>query len=201
MSNITIEEINQAMKSCPQTNFQTVWEHGESVTKYLKTLVDFINSNETELKDWKIPSWIFTYRSNFLSSIAKEQILYTYTLYHDCGKPYCRIVDKEGKQHFPNHANVSYDKWMEIKERSEYHQEIGNLIKHDMDIHTMSAEDVETFCNHENAASLLLAGLAEIHSNSAMFGGKDSVSFKIKWKQIDKRGKAICEKIFGKGNK
>ena len=41
--------------------------------------------------------------------------------------------------------------------------------------------------------SLLLAGLAEIHSNAEMFGGLDSVSFKIKWKQINKRGKAICK--------
>jgi hypothetical protein len=33
-----------------------------------------------------------------------------------------------------------------------------------------------------------------------MFGGKEgieSISFKIKWKQIDKRGKAICLKLFG----
>lgn len=42
----------------------------------------------------------------------------------------------------------------------------------------------------------LIAGLAEVHSNAKMFGGMDSTSFKIKWNQINKRGKVICQKLF-----
>jgi hypothetical protein len=34
-------------------------------------------------------------------------------------------------------------------------------------------------------------------SNSKMFGGFSSVSFKIKYKHIDKTGKRICKKLFG----
>jgi hypothetical protein len=43
------------------------------------------------------------------------------------------------------------------------------------------------------AVTLLLAGLAEIHANAEMFNGFDSPSFKIKYKQIDRRGRAICK--------
>jgi peptidyl-tRNA hydrolase len=43
-----------------------------------------------------------------------------------------------------------------------------------------------------------LAGLAEVHSNAKMFGGLASDSFKIKWSQINKRGKAVCKLLFGK---
>lgn len=41
------------------------------------------------------------------------------------------------------------------------------------------------------AKTNLIAGLSEIHANASMFGGIDSTSFKIKWKQISKRGKKI----------
>ena len=61
----------------------------------------------------------------------------------------------------------------------------------DMDIHLLKAVGVEEFASRPEAATLLLTGLAEVHSNAAMFGGISSTSFKIKWKQIDRRGKAI----------
>jgi hypothetical protein len=44
--------------------------------------------------------------------------------------------------------------------------------------------------------TLLVAALAEIHSNAQLFGGIESVSFKSKWKNWDRRGKQIM-KIFG----
>jgi len=187
-----------AMKTCPQTKNQSVWEHGESVRDHLSKLIAFLRGNETTLEGWKLPNWIFVYRSELLSSLAPDGVLETYAMYHDCGKPFCRTVDAEGKQHFPDHAKVSRAKYLEVAEGTESCYEIADLIAHDMDIHTMSSEDVEAFCKLKNATSLLLAGIAEIHSNAAMFGGIESVSFKIKWKQIDKRGKSICEKLFGK---
>jgi hypothetical protein len=70
----------------------------------------------------------------------------------------------------------------------------------DMMIHTMKSGDNDEFIKHPEAITLLLAGLAEVHSNAKMFGGTDSTSFKIKWNQINKRGKAICQKLFRGSN-
>jgi hypothetical protein len=88
---------------------------------------------------------------------------------------------------------MSYETWLRISSN----KTIAKLILHDMDIHTMKAADVDEFCRHREATTLLLAGLAEVHSNAKMFGGIESESFKIKWSQINKRGKAICRKLFG----
>lgn len=73
----------------------------------------------------------------------------------------------------------------------------ARLMGMDMDIHALKADEIEEFCSRPEAITLLLTGLAEIHSNASMFGGIESTSFKIKWKQIDRRGKAICRHIFG----
>jgi hypothetical protein len=42
--------------------------------------------------------------------------------------------------------------------------------------------------------------LCEIHANADMFGGINSTSFKIKFKQINKRGKAIINFLKEKNN-
>ena len=66
-----------------------------------------------------------------------------------------------------------------------------------MEIHTMKAEQVPEFCKEKNTAvCLLLTGLAEINSNAISCGGLQTESFKIKWKQINKRGMAICKFLF-----
>lgn len=51
----------------------------------------------------------------------------------------------------------------------------------------------------ELTISLLVTGLAEIHANAEMFGGLNSIGFKIKYKQINQRGKQIL-KILNKGD-
>lgn len=133
------------------------------------------------------------YKNKAAAKIVHEDDLLQYALFHDCGKPLCRTVDEQGRQHFPNHADVSYQTWIAAGGS----EDIGQLIKMDMDIHCLKADGIEEFSKRPQALYLLLSGLAEIHSNAQMFGGIDSVSFKIKWKQIDKRGSQICKKIFG----
>jgi hypothetical protein len=65
-----------------------------------------------------------------------------------------------------------------------------------MDIHQLKATGVEEFCKNPNAALHLLAGLAEINSNAEHGGGFESTNFKIKYKSICQRGKAICKILF-----
>lgn len=70
----------------------------------------------------------------------------------------------------------------------------------DMDIHVLKSDGVEEFASRPEAISLLLTGLAEIHANAEMFGGIESTSFKIKFKQINKRGKQIINLLEATGN-
>lgn len=107
------------------------------------------------------------------------------------GKPFCRTVDAEGRQHFPNHAEVSSNIWLGIGGDAV----VGELIARDMDVHLLKDEGVQAFVQLPHARALLLTALSEIHANASMFGGLESTSFKIKWKHVDKRGRAILRAI------
>lgn len=179
------------MKACQQTDTQSIYDHGLSVYEYTSQLINYLKYGIIS-EEWKLCDWLILYKKQLLNSLLSEEIIKQYTIFHDCGKIYCLIIDENGKRHFPNHAEISYQTWLNIGGD----QETANLIKMDMDIHTLKDKDIEEFCQRKEAITLLLVGLAEIHSNSAMFGGVNSTSFKIKWKQINKRGNAICKKLF-----
>jgi hypothetical protein len=177
-----------------QNEHQNILQHGESVRDHLFDLLDHLQYNEPLKYEWKIPAWVYENRGLILDKIYDRFTLEEYTVYHDCGKPYCKTIDSEGKVHFPNHAEVSYNVFKSIFKPSlfgNWQDDVPELILMDMDIHTMKADGLENFAKSPHAITLLIAGLAEIHSNAVMFGGINSVSFKIKWKQIDKRGKQV----------
>ena len=180
------------MKECPQTDTQSVYEHGVSVKEHIFELISFLRTGQIG-EGWKLPDWMSEYREQLLASLLPDDIIKAYTVFHDCGKPYCLTIDDNGKRHFPDHAEVSYNIWQYVSNN----KTIANLIRMDMKVHTMKAAEIDEFIKHPEAITLLLAGLAEVHSNAKMFGGIDSESFKIKWSQINKRGKAICRKLFG----
>ena len=138
-----------------------------------------------------LPDWYEEYRDRLIAGIDLNEA-YEYALMHDCGKPYCRVIDSDGKQHFPNHAEISYQTYL----KAGGSQRIADLIKHDMDIHCLKADGIDEFCKNPNARMHLLAGLAEINSNAEHGSGFESTSFKIKYKTICQRGKAICKTLF-----
>ena len=107
------------------------------------------------------------------------------------GKPACRIVDGDGRQHFPGHATVSKRVWLDAGGDAG----IGELIGMDMDVHLLKGEGVEAFSHRPQACALLITALCEVHANASMFGGIASTSFKMKWKHVDKRGRAILKAI------
>jgi hypothetical protein len=47
----------------------------------------------------------------------------------------------------------------------------------------------------QTVLTLLVTSLCELHSNASMFGGIESTSFKIKYKQLDKRGNQVLKLI------
>jgi hypothetical protein len=180
------------MQGCPQTDNQTVYQHGVSVKEHIFELISFLKIGEIS-EGWRLTDWMVKYRKQILNTLLSESIIEEYAIFHDCGKPYCLTIDENGKRHFPNHAEVSYKTWLSVSDN----QTVANLIRMDMKIHTMKASEIDKFIKHPEAITLLIAGLAEVHSNAKMFGGIESESFKIKWSQINKRGKAICQKLFG----
>jgi len=180
------------MQQCPQTDTQSVHQHGISVKNHLFQLINFLKTQSIS-NDWRLPDWIYKYRLSLLSSLYSEDIIAEYAEYHDCGKPYCLSFDQNGKKHFPNHAEHSYHTWLSVGGNPQAAQ----LMKMDMLIHTINSSQIEDFAKQPEAITLLLAGLAEIHSNCQMFGGIQSTSFKIKYKKIEKYGKKICQILYG----
>lgn len=182
------------MTNCEQTQGQSVLQHGESVKNYLFDLLNHLR-NQHQLKyDWLLPDWIYENKDFILNSLPSDQTLDLYTTMHDCGKPFCLTIDTDGKKHFPNHAEVSYQIFTQLFNDSI----VAELIRHDMDIHLLKSDGVEQFCQNPYALTLLLTGLAEIHSNASMFGGINSTSFKIKHKCITQRGKQIINQLKNK---
>lgn len=185
------------MQNCDQTKGQSVLEHGKSVKSYLFDIINHLRSGSPLKHQWVLPDWVMGNKDIILSSLPNDKTLKLYATLHDCGKPYCLEIDENGKRHFPNHAEVSACIFSSIFDN----KEAENLIRHDMDIHLLKADGVEEFCKNPQAITLLLAGLAEMHSNCQMFGGIESTSFKIKWKCINQRGKQILKNKQQNGTK
>lgn len=178
------------MSKCEQFPNWSILDHGFDCAARLMELLT-VDNEDGQVHKWVLPDWFWQYRKHFKINISLKDA-YIYALMHDCGKPYCRTVDENGKQHFPNHAEISYQTYLKIGGS----QTIADLIKHDMDIHYLKADGIEEFCKNSNAILHLLAGLAEINSNAEHSGGFDSTSFKIKFKTLSQRGKAICKILF-----
>jgi hypothetical protein len=182
------------MKNCEQTKGQSVLQHGESVRDYLFDLINHLRSDEPLKYDWKLPDWLFENKDLLLSSLPDDETLELYTKFHDCGKPFCLTIGNEGKRHFPNHSQVSYDIFKQVFDNPV----AADLILHDMLIHLIKSEGVKEFAQNTYAITLILTGLAEIHSNCQMFGGPESTSFLIKKKQLFKKGKSVINIIKSK---
>lgn len=177
------------MLTCFQFEDMNVLEHGLSIHEWFCDLYDHLVNGKPLQKDWRLPDWI--YDPIIPCLLLDFDTLKTYQIYHDCGKPLCRTVDENGKQHFPNHAQMSKQRWLECSDGSEEALAIAELAGMDMDIHLLKSDGIAEFANRKEAISLLLTGLCEIHSNARMFGGIESTGFKIKWKHLDKMGKRI----------
>jgi hypothetical protein len=172
------------MKTTYQTSNVDMLEHGlmvnKSYTRILKKDPEYTQHFGFSDEDL-----------NILLGLQHDHILIRhYHIYHDCGKPFCQTTDENGKNHYPDHSTKS----------AEIHQkyfdcEIANkLIKNDMAFHSLKSEELAAWLliqDKETIASLYLTAWAEIFSNSAMFGGFESDSFKIKKKKLNSSFKKL----------
>ncbi|RDJ35068.1 MAG: hypothetical protein DWQ19_09540 [Crenarchaeota archaeon] len=198
---ISFDDLVKEMLKCEQTKGQTVYQHGVDVWNCFSELTEIVHRN------WRLPSWFYDYGEGLIENIHENHVISNYIRLHDIGKPHCRTVDENGKVHFPNHAEVSKNIFLESDDVYNTQEQlksdgrkIANLIGWDMILHTASAEEIQNYIENiwtiQDACTLLLAALAEVHSNAKLFGGTDSNSFKAKWKQLDRRGKQICNFYF-----
>lgn len=187
------------MRSTAQTPGQSVLEHGESVASHYADIFNHLTEGTPLRYDWRLPSWLETResRGTLIERLLPLDTVRIYQIYHDCGKPYCLFIDDEGRRHFPNHAACSEAVWRSVSEN----EPVARLISMDMDIHRLKADGIPEFAERPEAATLLLTGLAEVHSNAAMFGGRDTTSFKSKWKHLDRRGRGIFRQWAASGQK
>ena len=182
-----LRRLSEEMVACEQTPGLNVLEHGWNVAQKFHELWDYIMTGN-EPDGWRLPSWLMEHRERFQ---ALEPYLYEiekYLIVHDCGKPRSAL-NRTVTQKFPDHARISAEVWSEHSD-DEF---ILNLIRNDMRAHTAKACDTEAFREIPNYEILLLSALCEIHSNAEMFGGIDSTSFKIKWKNLDKLGRRVLQ--------
>lgn len=173
------------MATCEQMPGLSVLAHGKSVWSYYEDLIGHLKYNAPLKHAWRLPDWVRA--PALIEGQLPEAVVQEYLVHHDCGKPFCRTVDEEGRQHFPDHARVSEGLWRSAGGT----EQAATLMGMDMDIHLLKGEGVEAFAQRPEAATLLLAGLAEVHSNAEMFGGIESTGFKMKLKNLQRRGKRI----------
>lgn len=167
---------------------QTILMHGISVWFKFKKLYQHLQG-EDSFYEYPLPTWIYDYKDNLLPILEQNlQEIKTYLIYHDCGKPFCISEDEQG-QHFQNHAQIS----KEIFSQHFNNPMIADLIGNDMLCHITKAKDYELLLNIPNIEILLCSALAELHSNALMFGGFQSDSFKIKFKNFNKLGARILQ--------
>ena len=191
---LTLDILTSEMKKTEQMVGLSVFEHGVLVNNKFIELYNYLYNDGRLSSEWKLPEWVENHKNIIKNNLLPLNIITEYQIYHDCGKPYCLTIDKDGKRHFTNHAKISHDIW----EKTYGNKEVGKLILMDMDIHLLKDVGVEEFASKPEAITLLLTGLCELHSNAEMFGGLESISFKIKYKQIKKRGSAILKQIKSK---
>jgi hypothetical protein len=180
------------MRTCWQWESWSVKDHGLDVHAWFLDLYAHVSQGTPTHLQWRLPEWVG--HPGLAQRLLPLDILRTYQMYHDCGKPFCREVDVENRQHFPGHAETSHRTWMRYAETQEDGQ-VGELIRMDMLAHTVKGDAIEPFLLHKEAPSLVLTGLAEIHSNANRLGQLDSDGFKIKLKQLAKVGKRMVAKF------
>lgn len=172
------------MKQCEQGNGVSVYDHGIQVAARYADLWRLIHGQQPNL-EWPRLSpddialmLTLSQRAHAPSAIARYQI------YHDCGKPYCKAIDENGRVHFPDHACVSANLWQLMFPDDQLGHD---MLKYDMCPHTARGDELDQFLMMDIAPTLVLTGIASIYANAeVLFGGFETDSFKMKLKHTKK---------------
>jgi len=168
----------------------SLWQHGEDCQEAFLQIIDgerFGCLNQIGWLDDAIIELKDRYGDPSTSTDRWRDIL-TYIKFHDIGKIHSKIIDEEGRIHYPEHAEISAKTWIKIGGS----EAIANLMRKDMAMHSMTKEECHSFLTYEELAILRISALAEIISNArnGLFGplSFEETSFKIKLKKIKRNG-------------
>lgn len=170
-----LNDLISRMQACEQTAGVSVLEHGWSVHQSYQDLIKALDRGYG-------PTVLQNLWETLRERLVAPDDIEVYQTYHDCGKPACA---NEG--HFPDHAEHSAKQWEAIYGPGI----VSELMRLDMKFHLMNATEAADFWSHPLAPTLYVTAWAEILANAAMFGGEDSVSFKIKKKKLERAGRAL----------
>lgn len=177
----------ESMIRCEQAPGVDMLDHGIAVFQKYKQLYKHLHGIST---CDSAPSWM-SRREEIIPALAPLDVVFDYTVHHDCGKPSCLTVGEDGKRRYPGHAVASEA----VAASMGLRKAVRSLISKDMDFHTLKSEDIARFAADPDAVTLMVVAAAEVLANAEMFGGTDSDSFKIKWKHIEKRGRQVLDAI------
>jgi hypothetical protein len=180
------------MQATPQGR-GSVWEHCEQTAHCAQELVCALGLPKAELLDWQqrlgvnwLPPELFEPQAAARLQAVDASRLLTYLAWHDCGKPFVWQLDEQGRSHYPQHAEVSAEIWLQ----ADGSPEEAELMRLDMLLHTCSAQELEGFAKHPLLDTLVLASWAALWANAQDFGGTSSSSFLAKRKQLLRRTRA-----------
>lgn len=171
------------MKGCEQAPGLSVYDHGLAVANRYRELYNLLALYAVPgAYEWHIPDDAFTRLRELRKLALTPQEARIYHVFHDCGKPSTLQVDEQGRRHFPGHAAASARLFAEAAPTDKL---TARLISKDMLCHVTKPADSDSLLQDPDFPTLMLTAWAELHANaSALFGGFESESFKIKRKQL-----------------
>lgn len=179
------------MKAGFQTKGISYWDHGALVAARFR---DLMNPNPNMI--WRLPDWFVDNADLIRSTLAPDyNNIITYQQWHDLSKPLRKTIDSGGKVHYPDHADIAERLWL----KAGGDRNIGRLIGRDMDMHILKPSAVGSYEHLDISLCLLTTALCELHANAGMFGGMASDSFKIKYKNLDRLGRAFFKRYEAEG--
>lgn len=173
-----------------QSAGQNMLEHGVSVHRHYKEIQKSWEQGSMDSLGNLGIDWGF-----FIKGSWDEATLRRYHIWHDIGKSACR-QEIDGRVHYPNHAAVSRELYESIFVGDSV---VARLIGQDMMLHTFSVEQMQEWLESNklapdfkrDACTLVITAWAEINSNSQMWGGRESVGYKIKKKKLMRLTKLV----------
>lgn len=173
------------MRAGQQAPGLSFWEHGRLVAERFHDLL-----RDTPRLEWRWPRWWLQHGAFLRERLRPDlELLTRYQQWHDCGKPFCRVVDEEGRARYPDHANVSAAVWRQLGGDAL----VAELIERDMECHLLRPDGAIDFARRPHALALLATALCELHANASLFGGVCSDGFKIKFKRLDRCGSLVLD--------